>query len=609
MFGVGAPSKRNVLAAALDAQKANVMIANHDLTITYVNPALLAFLRHSEDELRQVLPRFSVATLIGSNIDVFHKNPSHQRNMLAKLETTHNATIHVGKHAFDLVISPMGKPGKRIGFVVEWADANARLANVGFTALLAAVGRSQATIEFTPDGLILTANDNFLNAVGYRLDEVVGKHHSMFVEPAFRVQPEYRDFWEGLGRGALQAGQFRRFGKSGKEVWLQASYNPIMVEGKVVKVLKVATDVTATVHAVQTIGGALSALSEGDLEQRLTEKFPADLEKLRTDLNLALSQLQGTMQTVVQTAQGILGGSGEITAAADSLLQRTEQQAAALEQTAAALDQITATVRATATGAKHAREVVARTKADAEHSGDVVRQAVLAMAEIEKSSSQIGQIIGVIDEIAFQTNLLALNAGVEAARAGDAGRGFAVVASEVRALAQRSADAAREIKALISASSQQVGAGVKLVGETGQVLSRIVTQVAEINGVVADIDASAQEQSVGLAEVNTAVNSIDQVTQRNAAMVEESTAASHALAGEAQELSRLIGRFRLGAGAERPSASAASAPPRMSNARKPAPKSAGSTSVLKVVRGGGSARAAQQHANDANTDAREWTEF
>ncbi|WP_309643171.1 methyl-accepting chemotaxis protein, partial [Phenylobacterium sp.] len=226
--------------------------------------------------------------------------------------------------------------------------------------------------------------------------------------------------------------------------------------------------------------------------------------------------------------------------------RRTEQQAASLEETAAALDEITATVRRTAEGATHARKVVETARSDAAEGADVVRRATSAMDEIEGSSKQIGQIIGVIDEIAFQTNLLALNAGVEAARAGEAGKGFAVVASEVRALAQRSAEAAKEIKALITASSDQVGVGVDLVAATGKALESIVTQVAEINGIVAEIAASAQEQATGLQQVNTAVNHMDQVTQQNAAMVEESTAASHALAHEAKELAVLVAQFRTG---------------------------------------------------------------
>ena len=297
---------------------------------------------------------------------------------------------------------------------------------------------------------------------------------------------------------------------------------------------------------VGSIGAGLTRLAAGDLTFRLETGLPEAYEKLRTDLNAALAQLQDAMRSIVGNAHGMLSGTGEITQAADDLSRRTEQQAASLEETAAALDQITATVKRTAENASQVRLAVSKTKADAEHSGGVVQHAVEAMGEIESSSHQIGQIIGVIDEIAFQTNLLALNAGVEAARAGDAGRGFAVVASEVRALAQRSAEAAKEIKALISASAQQVGAGVKLVQETGQALGRIVAQVGEMDGAVGEIAGSAQEQATALLQVNTAVNQMDQVTQQNAAMVEQSTAAAHALAHEAEELARLTARFELG---------------------------------------------------------------
>ena len=287
-------------------------------------------------------------------------------------------------------------------------------------------------------------------------------------------------------------------------------------------------------------------LSSGDLLFRLTTAFGGDYEKLRGDFNAAMDKLQETMQSIATNTQGVRSGAEEITQASDDLSRRTEQQAASLEETAAALDQITATVRRTAEVANEARNLVSTSKADAERSGDVVRQTVGAMDGIETSSKQIANIIGVIDEIAFQTNLLALNAGVEAARAGDAGRGFAVVATEVRALAQRSADAAKEIKTLISASTQQVDVGVKLVSETGQALGRIVTQVSQLNGLVTELAASAKEQATGLGEVNAAVNQMDQVTQQNAAMVEQATAASHGLSGEAQELARLVGQFRIG---------------------------------------------------------------
>jgi methyl-accepting chemotaxis protein len=340
-------------------------------------------------------------------------------------------------------------------------------------------------------------------------------------------------------------------------------------------------------QVVGAVGMGLEKLSAGDLTFRLHDAFSADYEKLRADYNAAMDKLHETMTTVVSRTQGLRGGSNEITQASDDLSKRTEQQAASLEETAAALDEITATVKKTADGAQQARDVVAAAKSDAEQSAGVVREAVGAMSEIEQSSRQIGQIIGVIDEIAFQTNLLALNAGVEAARAGDAGRGFAVVASEVRALAQRSAEAAKEIKVLISSSAQQVARGVDRVGEAGAALGRIAGQVAQLNGVVADIAASAQEQATGLQEVNSAVNQMDQVTQQNAAMVEQATAAAHSLREETDALSDLIGQFRIG-GSARDAVQPA--------ARKPNPVHAVQRKIASFAGGGKSALALQRSA-------------
>ena len=300
--------------------------------------------------------------------------------------------------------------------------------------------------------------------------------------------------------------------------------------------------------AVNTLAGGLEKLADGDLIWRMREDaFAPEARKIPSDFNAAVENLQQAMAGILGAAHSIRAGCGEMSDAADDLSRRTERQAAGLAQTAAALDQITATVRKSSDNAEKARGVTQSAKTNAERSGQVVREAVEAMGGIEKSSRSISQIIGVIDEIAFQTNLLALNAGVEAARAGDAGRGFAVVAQEVRALAQRSADAAKEIKGLIRESSEQVGKGVKLVGETGQTLDQILGQVIEINDLVGEIAASSKAQAGGLAEVNVAVNQMGQVIQQNGAMVEQSAAATHALAAEAEDLERSLSRFQVGA--------------------------------------------------------------
>ena len=306
---------------------------------------------------------------------------------------------------------------------------------------------------------------------------------------------------------------------------------------------KSAAEQAAVVEALAT---GLAGVAQGDLTRRLTQTFPPAYLKLQNDFNAALAQLQDAMRAVVNNVGGMKTGTGEITQAADDLSQRTERQAAALEETAAALDEITATVSKTATGARQANVSVVTARDCAVRGGEIVSQTVAAMGEIDASSREISQIIGVIDEIAFQTNLLALNAGVEAARAGDAGRGFAVVASEVRSLAQRSADAARQIKALISKSSSQVETGVKLVGESGRALQEISSRVSEVSTIVAEIAASVEEQAAALHQVNSAINQMDQTTQQNAAMVEETTAASHSLAQEADELAGLVAKFDVG---------------------------------------------------------------
>jgi len=438
-----------------------------------------------------------------------------------------------------------GKLWKIVKFATDITTAKLKAAEDA--GKLEAISRVQATIEFTPAGEILTANENFLSTLGYALGEITGKHHAMFCEPDYSRSEAYRAFWKTLAAGHFVSQEFKRIGKGGKVVWIQASYNPIFdASGRVFKVVKYATDITGRVNAVEEIARGLTALADGDLTATIDAPFIPSLEKIRVDFNAAMGRVATAMTNVSCNTDAIASGSAQIREASDSLAKRTEQQAAAVEETAAALEQITQTVADSSKRANEAGQQVARTKDGAERSGKVVKNAIEAMDQIENSSKEISNIIGVIDDIAFQTNLLALNAGVEAARAGEAGKGFAVVAQEVRELAQRSAKAAKEIKALINTSSNQVKAGVELVGETGRALEQIVTEVQDINRNVVAIVEASREQATGLTEINKAVNAMDQNTQQNAAMVEESTAASHSLARQAASLRELVAQFRIG---------------------------------------------------------------
>jgi methyl-accepting chemotaxis protein len=472
--------------------------------------------------------------------------------------------------------------------------------NADLEGKLKAILSTQAVVEFTLTGEVLDANENFLRAMGYTLAEIKGKHHRMFVDPAYAASPEYQAFWAKLGRGESVVDVFHRNGKGGKRVLLHASYNPILdLKGQVTKVVKFAIDLSD----LSELGKSLKKLAVGDVEHAIDMPFQAMFEPIRRDFNAAQEKLKMTMLSIADTADLVAVSGREVTAASEDLSRRTEQEAASLEETSAALTAVTETVKKTAAGAGQARAVVGEARSDAESSGEIVRHAVEAMGRIEKSSQQIGQIIGVIDEIAFQTNLLALNAGVEAARAGEAGRGFAVVASEVRALAQRSAEAAKEIKGLISASTGEVGEGVKFVGATGDALARIIGKVGEINTLIAEIATGAEEQSTSLHEVNAAVNQMDEAVQQNAAMAEESTAASRSLMSEAANLAGLVAQFRLGHAASqeapRPElkrVARQAAPPTRTAPTPPRPRSA----TKRVAAGG--VRAAQ--SSDDN-----WNEF
>jgi methyl-accepting chemotaxis protein len=551
-------------SSAFEGSSVAMMMIDRDFKVTYVNESTKKLLRENAPAFRAIWPSFDPDKVLGACIDMFHKNPAHQRQLLSDpSRLPHRTDISVGDLKFALNVSGVYDSKRNyVGNVLEWDNVTETRLNSG---MISALQRVQAIIEFGLDGRVVNANKNFLNTLGYTLEEIKGQHHSMFVDANYRQSPDYRAFWEKLGRGEFVSDKFKRIAKGGREVWIQASYNPILDgNGKTFKVVKFATDITALederrkneeeravkaaeqAHVVQSLASGLKQLSSGDLTSRINEAFGGEYEQLRADFNAAMTRLQESMQSVISGTNSISTGAGEISQAADDLSQRTERQAASLEQTAAALEEITATVKKTAENSKEASKIVGTAKAAAEEGGNVVGSAVAAMKEIENSSKQITEIIGVIDKIAFQTNLLALNAGVEAARAGDAGRGFAVVASEVRALAQRASDAAKEIETLIKASSSQVESGVRLVGETGQALKKIVGQVIEINTLVTEVSQAAQQQSTGIDEVNTAVSQMDQVTQQNAAMVEEATAAARSLASETEELAQVVSFFKVG---------------------------------------------------------------
>ena len=440
-----------------------------------------------------------------------------------------------------------GKPVRVVKFATDITENKHKA--IEDAAKLSAISRSQAVIEFNPDGTIITANENFCSTLGYELSEIAGKHHRIFCDPAYTATPEYAEFWRGLAAGKFSSNEFMRLSRTGQEVWIQAAYNPIRNDrGEVVKVVKFATDVTARMTAISHLAGSLRALAKGDLTRSLEQPFVPTMEKIRMDFNDVLAELRATMRAVETNARSISSGSNEIRSATDDLARRTEHQAASVEETAAALEEISTNVRETTQNANASASLVAETRAGVERSGEIVTEAVNAMSIIEASSREMSKIIGVIDEIAFQTNLLALNAGIEAARAGEAGRGFAVVAHEVRELAQRSASAAKDIKHLITSSSDQVRSGVSLVVNAGQSLGEIVEKIQSIDMNIRAIAVSVKEQSGALTEISEAVTVMDQGTQQNAAMVEQTTATTHGLANEALALFELLSRFKLDTG-------------------------------------------------------------
>ncbi len=507
---------------AFDAVSTAIMAIDLDFTIVYVNEAARAMMRRAETEFRQLWPGFSADDLIGQCIDQFHSHPQHQRRILSDpANLPYRADIKVGSMSFNLTANAQkDAAGSMVGVALEWLDITEL---IELRSKLESIDRFQASIEFAPDGTVLTANDNFLRAMGYSLNEIVGKHHRMFVDPAAAASPDYAVFWDTLGRGKFVAGEFERITHTGQAIWLRASYNPVVDrQGNTVKVVKYATDITE--------------------------------ERQRNDrVRLLVDQIRLAAETISSSAS-------QVAVANQGLSRRTEAQASSLEETASSMEQMTATVQQNADNARVASQLAVSAREQAQGGGQIVGRAVDAMRAINESSKKIADIIGVIDAIAFQTNLLALNAAVEAARAGDQGRGFAVVASEVRNLAQRSSSAAREIKDLIQDSLDKVSDGSNLVNESGSQLDEIVNAVKKVSDLIAEIAAASQQQSAGIVQVNQAVAEMDQGTQQNAAMVEEASAAADSMQQESSSLLELTRQFAINDGLDAAAARATAGP-------------------------------------------------
>lgn len=407
-----------------------------------------------------------------------------------------------------------------------------------------AISRSQAVIEFDLDGTILTANSNFCDAMGYTLSEINGRQHRMFVESAEAAQPAYAAFWRDLAQGKGHAAEYKRLGKNGREVWILATYNPILdASGRPYKIVKFATDITARKTSINHLGEALGRLAEGDLQQRIAGPFPGELEDVRVAFNQTVEKFGAIVTQLCSTSSALRAATSEILTGSKDLAERTAKQASAIQETTAAMEQLSANITQNAKRAETGRANAGSVTTGAREAGEAMELANKAMAEVTEQASKISNIIGLIDDIAFQTNLLALNASVEAARAGEAGKGFAVVAVEVRRLAQSTAGASTEVKGLIERSGAAVAEGGKLVASASGRLDAMLAQVQENAALMESIARANGEQASAITEVSTAMRQMDEMTQHNAALVEETNAAIAQTEQQAERLDDLVEVF------------------------------------------------------------------
>jgi methyl-accepting chemotaxis protein len=586
---------------ALDVCQANVMMADADLNIVYLNQSVKEMLVDAQDDIKKDLPNFSMDTLLGFNVDGFHKNPAHQRGMLGDLKSTYETNISVGGRIFDLVATPVWEGETRLGTVVEWNDITKKLAqeeedkriadeNIRVRRALDActantmVADNDLNVVYANDavlGMLNTAESDIRKQLpNFATKEVIGSNIDIFHKnPAHQRQMlaalsnTYRTQIDVGGRKfSLIANPISN--ADGERIGTVVEWNDrtqeVSVEEEVDNIIEAAGkgDLTQRAEITGKTGffkelamglnslmsisenvindnaRVLAAMAQGNLDERIDAEYEGVFGQLKDDANTTGIKLTEVIGSIREAAQTVQTGSTEIAQGNTDLSQRTEEQASSLEETASSMEEMTSSVKQTSENAVHANQLASAAQDRAEKGGEVVGRAVSAMEEINTSSKKIADIIGVIDEIAFQTNLLALNAAVEAARAGEQGKGFAVVAGEVRNLAQRSAGAAKEIKDLIRDSVEKVDNGTELVNESGQTLSEIVEAVVKVSTMIKEISSASEEQASGIEQVNKAISQMDEMTQQNAALVEEASAASETMTEQATSMMNLMGFFQ-----------------------------------------------------------------
>ncbi|WP_208347570.1 methyl-accepting chemotaxis protein [Pseudaestuariivita rosea] len=552
-------------SAALAGSEAAMMIVGLDKRISYANDACVKLLTKNQDVFLVENPEFAPDALVDQPLPALHPSCAVTEDLLENPgQLPWQGELKVGKRRIILSINAItDDAGNYSGSVIQLEDITEEKMR---RALLDTINSDLLTAQVAPDGVIMQANENLVAVLAGSSDELIDQHIDQFMDQKVAHAVANGDLISQLSKGLTVKGSFKMARTNGDIAWIEGSFSPVLdSDGKPRLFLFIGSDITqarvdleradqereAMVGAQTTVVNALrfglQALSEGDVQARIEQAFTDEYEELRQNFNDAAQHLESVLVQVFENAHTVQSEASEISKAAEDLSVRTEKQASTLEQTASALDQLTSSVRSAADSADQANLIATQAKQNAETSGQVVEQAVVAMDQISSSSQKISKIVDVIDDIAFQTNLLALNAGVEAARAGEEGRGFAVVASEVRALAQRSSEAAKQVNQLISESSQHVSMGVELVGDTGNALNKIVDNVLTVSQRVSEIAQSAKEQSSALSDINTSVNELDAVTQNNVAMFEETTAASQALNAQSDALLKAIGSFSLSA--------------------------------------------------------------